>query len=247
MDETRVERDFSRVTLRHNIETILRKYRDVHPHSMLEKIMAAIPVGTYPARPTDPGEDKVEAVALTDAQIKYMARRILGWRLPENFHPDAGISFNPVFNKGTRYEGKHKPIGTNLFDADQAEAMVRYMAEGLPSAIAAMGHTPPSGEDGDLVERLRRKMQRLPAQGGGTISSDGTATSYITDDGMRLVNPDGPAAADRITALLSDVGVLREALTKIASNMPGGTHKENSEARREIARTALQGIGGEMC
>jgi hypothetical protein len=27
---------------------------------------------------------------------------------------------------------KHEPSGTNLFDATQADAMVRYMIEGLP-------------------------------------------------------------------------------------------------------------------
>jgi hypothetical protein len=37
-------------------------------------------------------------------------------------------------------------------------------------------------------------------QGGGSIGSGGQSTSYITDDGKRLANPDGPAAADRIEA-----------------------------------------------
>lgn len=70
---------------------------------------------------------------MTDDQIKHMVNRFLGWKLPENFHPDAGISFEPRFNIGTPYEMKHNPSGTNLFDADQAEAMVRYMLDGLPS------------------------------------------------------------------------------------------------------------------
>jgi hypothetical protein len=50
----------------------------------------------------------------------------------------------------------------------------------------------------DLVQRLRRKAQLMPVTGGGSASSDGKHTSYIRDDGMRLVNPDGPEAADRI-------------------------------------------------
>jgi hypothetical protein len=160
-----------------------------------------------------------------------MARRFLGWRLPENFHPDAGISFNPVFNKGTRYEGKHKPIGTNLFDADQAEAMVRYMAEGLPSAIAAMGHTPPSGGDGELVRDLHR---------------------HAFDD-CGCIPPRthiAVQAADRLTALLSDVGVLREALEPFArycelndcAERDGNIEVPISDLRK--ASTALQGIGG---
>lgn len=74
---------------------------------------------------------------MTDEQIKYMVNRFLGWRLPENFTPDAGVSFNPEYNveyNATRGKppARHQPSGTNLFDATQAEAMVRYMAEGMP-------------------------------------------------------------------------------------------------------------------
>lgn len=69
---------------------------------------------------------------MTEAQIKHMVDRFLGWKLPENFNPDAGISFNPFGNKGTPHEYKQNPSGTNLFDATQADAMVRYMIEGLP-------------------------------------------------------------------------------------------------------------------
>jgi hypothetical protein len=69
---------------------------------------------------------------MTEEQIKHMVQRFLGWRLPEHFHPDAGISFKAEYNEHTEYPGKHQPTGTNLFGADQAEAMVRYMLEGLP-------------------------------------------------------------------------------------------------------------------
>ena len=69
---------------------------------------------------------------LTEAQIKHMVDRFLCWKLPENFSPDAGISFTRDFNVNTAYPMKHEPIGTNLFDAQQADAMVRHMLEGLP-------------------------------------------------------------------------------------------------------------------
>jgi hypothetical protein len=74
---------------------------------------------------------------MTDEQIKYMVYRFLGWRLPEHFRPDAGISFNPEFNveynaAHGRAPDRHQPTGTNLFDREQAEAMVRYMIEGMP-------------------------------------------------------------------------------------------------------------------
>jgi hypothetical protein len=69
---------------------------------------------------------------VTKAQIEYMVSRFLGWKLPANFSPDAGISFKATFNENTPWPGRHEPVGTNLFDATQAEAMVRHMTEGMP-------------------------------------------------------------------------------------------------------------------
>lgn len=68
---------------------------------------------------------------LTEDRIKHMVDRFLSWKLPSNFNPDAGISFKADFNEHTAYPMKHEPSGTNLFDATQADAMVRYMIEGL--------------------------------------------------------------------------------------------------------------------
>ena len=64
---------------------------------------------------------------MTNDAIKHMVNRFLGWKLPENFSPDAGISFKAAFNEHTAHPMKHEPTGTNLFDAAQAEAMVRHM------------------------------------------------------------------------------------------------------------------------
>lgn len=68
---------------------------------------------------------------MTDDQIKHMVSRFLMWKLPENFRPDGGISFKADFNEGTAWPMKHEPSGTNLFDATQAEAMIRHMVEGI--------------------------------------------------------------------------------------------------------------------
>ena len=72
---------------------------------------------------------------MTDDQIKRMVNRFLNWRLPENFSPDAGISFKAEFNeewnaKHGRPPDRHQPTGTNLFTATQAEAMIRHMLGG---------------------------------------------------------------------------------------------------------------------
>lgn len=63
---------------------------------------------------------------MNEDQIKYMVDRFLCWTLPANFSPDAGISYRPL---GTALI---PPSGTNLFDATQADAMVRHMIDGLP-------------------------------------------------------------------------------------------------------------------
>lgn len=68
---------------------------------------------------------------MTDAQIKYMVDRFLCWRLPEHFNPDGGISFKRTFNEHTAHPMKNEPSGTNLFDAMQADAMVRHMIDGM--------------------------------------------------------------------------------------------------------------------
>ena len=64
---------------------------------------------------------------MTDEQIKEITMRFLRWPLPDDFSPDCGISFEPMRNVGTRYEGRHEPVGTNLLNYSQAEAMVRHI------------------------------------------------------------------------------------------------------------------------
>ncbi len=70
---------------------------------------------------------------MTDAQIRHMVSRFLGWRLPHDFSPDGGVSFRPTFNEDTPHPMRAQPVGTNLLDARQAEAMVRHLVEGLPA------------------------------------------------------------------------------------------------------------------
>lgn len=67
---------------------------------------------------------------MNDEQIKAMVLRFLQWRLPADFAPDGGISFKATFNEHTAHPMRHEPVGTNLFNAVQAEAMVRHMLEG---------------------------------------------------------------------------------------------------------------------
>jgi hypothetical protein len=72
--------------------------------------------------------------AISPNQIEYMVQRFLAWKLPANFAPDAGISFKATYNEHTPWPAKHEPIGTNLFDATQTQAMVLHMVDGLPAS-----------------------------------------------------------------------------------------------------------------
>jgi len=67
---------------------------------------------------------------MTDDQIKHMVERFLMWRLPQPWHPDAGISFTPSYAEEPMHS-RHWPTGTNLFDYTQAKAMVEHMLEGI--------------------------------------------------------------------------------------------------------------------
>jgi len=108
-----------------------------------------------PCKATD-GADVAEVIneirdRERDALVKHMVDRFLGWRLPEYFRPDGGISFNPWYN--VEYNAsrglppaKHQPIGTNLFDREQAEAMVRYMLENASPVLIPQMRSSNDGE-----------------------------------------------------------------------------------------------------
>lgn len=63
-------------------------------------------------------------------QVEHMVQRFLGWRLPEDFNPDNGISFKATFNDHLPSPTRCNPSGTNLFDARQAKAIL-YMLDGM--------------------------------------------------------------------------------------------------------------------
>ena len=100
----------------------------------------------------------------------------------------------------------------------------------------------------DLVERLTRKVQKLPAMGGGSIGLDAngktTVTSYITDDGYRLANPDGPEAAGTIIRLQAALeNPTPEMIDAGRAALREHTDEEIDVA--EIYRAMTQALGGE--
>jgi hypothetical protein len=58
--------------------------------------------------------------------IDAAVNRFLGWKLPDNFNPDGGISFAREVNGAPR-QSSWWPTGTNLLDASQAKEMLLYV------------------------------------------------------------------------------------------------------------------------
>lgn len=58
--------------------------------------------------------------------VKAAVDRFLGWSLPRDFAPDCGISFDGRGPDGRGYD-RGWPVGTNLFTADQARAMLEHV------------------------------------------------------------------------------------------------------------------------
>jgi hypothetical protein len=79
-----------------------------------------------------------------------MARRFLGWKIPKDFCPDSGISFAPY------PDPLLWPIGTNLFNENQAKAMFEHCL--YPATQAERGEPAPKVEISEDVEYLAEKL-----------------------------------------------------------------------------------------
>lgn len=55
-----------------------------------------------------------------------MVSRFLTWRLPHDFAPDCGVSFDGRPADAAGYQ-REWPVGTNLFTATQARAMLEHV------------------------------------------------------------------------------------------------------------------------
>ena len=75
-------------------------------------------------------EEAVRAASPGPDQIKAMVERFLSWRLPDTFNPDCGISFDGR-KPDALNPSRGWPIGTNLFCATEAKAMVEHMLQGV--------------------------------------------------------------------------------------------------------------------
>jgi hypothetical protein len=111
--------------------------------------------------------------------IKQVVDRFLCYKLPENFAPDGGVTFKRFGNEGAPHQYKHEPMGTNLLDATQADAMIRHLLEGFtliptdPASVEAM------------VERGAKKLCALEIP---EVPNEATvATPYYKDRALAVL------------------------------------------------------------
>jgi hypothetical protein len=70
---------------------------------------------------------------MVKTMIDKMVDRFLGWKLPKDFGPDAGISFTPTKpHDGDELGNSWWPVGTNLLTADQARQMFEHCMDEEP-------------------------------------------------------------------------------------------------------------------
>lgn len=91
--------------------------------------------------------------------MSKMVDRFLCWKLPEDFGPDCGISFD----RKTVTAHKVWPIGTNLLAADQARQMLAEVA--MPDvAMLRAALVGLIGADGEQdLRQMEATMRLLPA------------------------------------------------------------------------------------
>lgn len=94
---------------------------------------------------------------MTKAQLIHMITRFLAWKLPANFSPDGGITFDRFANSNTPYKLRREPSGTNLLDYHQAKEMVEHITDQLPPSEEVISLR---RQRDDLLEANNRYLQR---------------------------------------------------------------------------------------
>lgn len=156
--------------------------------------------------------------------IDKMVNRFLGWKLPKDFYPDAGISFTPTNPyEGDAFGNSWWPVGTNLFTADQAKQMFEYaLGDDLHGECAAEIHA------------LQAKVKELESLG--------------EPEALHIAYESGRASANKqIRELTAHCERLREALILCSSFIgdaagfdPYGSEKDLAEFLQQVKREELE-------
>lgn len=151
-------------------------------------------------------EPKGEAqpVALSTLTVTdEMVDRFLSWKLPDDFCPDAGITFKRTYNEASPFgPSTHEPIGTNLLTAEQARAMLEHVLSSPTHERAAPAPEPqaewvsvPAEPTAEMCIAAVRKL--MEDRGGAVAWEDVMALCYRS---MLSASPSQPVAAEGVTA-----------------------------------------------
>jgi hypothetical protein len=126
------------------IESIATVIRALDTGAIQDRIAAAVLLHNLPDAAAHtpqprPSEALIKGEYLHRSKVKEInmkstidqaVDRFLCWKLPADFAPDCGITFTSPIGCW--------PTGTNLFTADQAEAMLNYVAYPLTARIVEL-------------------------------------------------------------------------------------------------------------
>lgn len=149
--------------------------------------------------------------------IDRMTSRFLAWKLPEDFNPDAGISFKAEYNEHTGHPMRHEPTGTNLFSYAQAREMVRAMVASMVASEATQAAE---------IARLRECDVLLWLSGHADIelSFDGW------DEGVWNVHQVNGGRSDREWKLIAQGETPLEALTNARAALSAQPDDQGGDA-----------------
>lgn len=117
--------------------------------------------------------------SVPEAVIKAAVERFLCWKLPEDFFPDGGVSFDRAYE----HDSPHWPVGTNILTAEQAEHMFRDCLLTTTPQPEGDGWKPnsegPTGWEFRFVEALRNLC-------GGEEPPDRLVKGWLTHENDEL-------------------------------------------------------------
>lgn len=175
-------------------------------------------------------------------ELKTMVNRFLAWKLPADFYPDCHIHFDR--EKAEKLGPQLWPSGTNLLNANQAEAMIQHVAEPLTADLATLRATITrlEGERDEwkqAVEELQDRYARMMAMR-DTCAAERNAeyatVAALTEERNRYADLLDYTSV-KCVRVMADRDRYRAALAEIAKYPP--IHPI-ATAVGDIARAALQ-------
>lgn len=143
------------VDLKHQLPYEAIRYVAGFPAQYVEKYAIDYARAAIAATGRPATEQKEQQMKVTDEMVS----RFLCWKLPDDFAPDAGITFKRVYNEKSPFGvSHHEPVGTNLFTAPQARAMLEHVLASSPSLTQAR-----EGEGASLTSGSGLRQGKAPA------------------------------------------------------------------------------------